>query len=308
MPAIHNWTATIESYLAEGRTVSGGSPAKKVDFAKLFADRNALADDTVVKLGDAEVTIGDLRAYDEARGGELAAELKRQQDQLKTDQAKLNAASENVAKLYIELEAARKQLPTGTPATTAVTDPYANYESDQVFGPLVKALRSEQSSHKSALEALTANVDKIAKSVAAMGTTYMGDKAARDFADLMAKDDPVRPKDLSLDSLYRTAMERRILDSNNLPDIKRTYNELTRDARHAHELEQARADERAKVAREAAEGAMLPRPGTGPFGPRPATGEAPKNLNDAFAKASNDRELWQQVSNASSPILGGSFQ
>ena len=279
---------------------------KKVDFSKLFADTKAIPDDFVVKVGDAEYTMADIREYDKQRGGEVQAALESEQEQLKKDKAALQTASERVAKTYIELEAEKQRLVGAKPADATGGDPLAAYEADQVFAPVVKQLRKVEAEHSAALKAIDDKMKKIVESVGQMGVTYMGDKATRDFADIMAQEDPVRPKDLNLDALYKIAVEQRIYDRNNLPDIRKTYDNLTRDARHQHELKAAEARGRESLAREQQEAAMLPMPsGVHPSARQGA--EMPKNLNDAFGKAGQDRELWKAV-NQPTLIGGGSIQ
>ena len=281
-------------------------PAKKLDFATLFKDTKAFPDDFVIKLGDNDVTMGDLRAYDVERGGELQAELQRQQAQLAEDQRKLQTASERVAKTFIDLEREKASLASnGGTHQPSAADPMAAYENDQVFGPMLKYVRSVESTISSNLKQQNEKLETLVKSIGQMGVTYMGDKAASDFKAIMQRDDPVRPANLTLDTLYKLAVEGRHLDRNNLPDLNAAYDTLTRDARHKHELEQARADERTKIERERQEAAMLPMPSIG--GNRPPAEAQPVNLNDAINKASQDRELWKTI-NTPQLIGGGSMQ
>jgi len=261
----------------------------KPNFKQLFADRTKYSDDIKFTLGDAEVTLGDLRAYDSEVGGELQKQLK----DLEARESKLQAASENVAKMWIDIEAQRKQLDGTNKGTPGNDDPLAKYSKDEVFGPVVGYMRNVEEGYKKQLGDLSGKLDSLTKSIAQMGATYMGDRASQDFSAI-PEDDPVRPKDLTMDKLYKFAVENRIYDRNNLPDMKDAYKRLTSDARHAYELEQARAEERRKVQEELAEGAMLPRPMSGlpalPEGMKPAA-----NLQEAFSKAATDRDMWKQV-------------
>jgi hypothetical protein len=278
---------------------------KKFDLAKLFSDPNAVPDDFEIKLGDAVVTMGDIRAYDAQRGGDVLAEVKRQQAALASEKAELQKASERVADTYVKLEAEKLRLAGVAPTTVTTTnDPLAAYEKDPVFGPVMQHMKSRETALEAATKALDAKLDAVNKLVGQVGMSVTNEKATRDFREIMSGDDPVRPTDISLDSLYKLAVERNIRDRAGLPDIKTAYNELTRDARHKHELEQARADERTKIETERAEAAMLPMPGIGPNGRRGASAEPPaKNLNDAFSKAGNDREMWKEISTAN--LIGG---
>lgn len=279
--------------------------SKKLDFARLFADpKNA---ELSVKLGDAEFTIADLVEYDKQRGGEVMAEIKRQQADLEKQRNELATASTKVAETYVELEAEKRKLASQRPTNTTVEDPLAAYERDEVLGPVVKSLRTQQSNLEKLQADLSTKLDAINKNLGAQGVALVTSKAARDFADIMQQEDPVRPKDLSLEALHKIAVERRMYDRSNMPDIKAAYNELTRDARHAHELEAAREDERNKIAAEQAEAAMLPIPGI--HNARQQQGAEPpaKNLNDAFAKARVDKDMWKEV-NTATLVGGGGIQ
>lgn len=268
-----------------------------VDFKKLFADKAAYGDDLKITLANGnELTLGDLRAYNAQTGGELQKELDRQKADLDNRAQTLKKAEEKTANLFIELESQRKALEAsngGNGGKPTPADPLERYERDEVFGPVVKSMREQNATLSTKLDEVTKNLDKVVKSVASMGTTYMGDKARNDFAALPA-DDPVRPKDLSLDSLYKFAVERRIYDSNNIPDVKEAYATLTRDARHKHEVAEAEKRGREARDREIAEGAMLPRPVSG-LPPLPEGVKPPINMADAFAKAGTDKDMWRGI-------------
>lgn len=262
------------------------------DFKKLFADKAKYPDTLEIQVGEATVSLADLREYDASVGGELQKQMKALQD----DRAKLETASQRVAQTYIDLEAQRRTLEATPAALPTNADPLAKYEADEVFRPVVQHMRGIESKQQAALDKVTQQLDQVVKSIAQMGTTYMGDKARMDYSAIPA-DDPVRPKDLSLDALYKFAVEQRVYDQNNLPDLRTAYKKLTADARAIHNVEEARRDERAKVLQELQEGAMLPRPTSGmpalPEGMKP-----PLNMQDAFSKAGQDKDMWKQINNA----------
>ncbi len=271
-----------------------------VDFKKLFADTTKYPDTIQLQLGDATVSLGDLRQYDASAGGALQAELKLQQDALAADRLKLEKAGEQVAQTYLALEAEKARLAGAQPPPAASTDPLARYEADEVFRPVVTHMRGIEAQNKAALEAVTSKLDQVVKSIAQMGTTYMGDKARMDFSAIPT-DDPVRPKDLTLDSLYKFAVERQVYDRNNLPDLREAYNRLTADARHTYDIAAAEQRGRDAATLEAREGAMLPRPSSGlpalPEGMKP-----PINIGDAFGKAASDKDLWKQINMATGSL------
>lgn len=279
------------------------------DFTRLMKDEKAFGDDLMIRVGDSDVPLGDLRAYNEQTGGDLAAELDRRAQALAVDQGKVQQASEAVAKLYTDLEAQKAafaQERTHQPLAPG-SDPLAAYEADPVFGPVMKQLKTVESGYKSEFGEMSKKLDQVVRSIAQMGTTYMGDKATKDFSDIMSKDDPVRPKDLNLDSLYKFAVEQRVYDRNNLPDLKTAYERLTAPQRHTYEVQQAEQRGREAMQREINEGAMLPRPVSG-LPPLPEGFKPPRNLNDAMSRAGQDRDLFKEIMNASTPILGGSIQ
>jgi len=271
------------------------------DFKKIFADKTKYPDTMKLVLGDGvEVTLAELRDYDASVGQALSKELETQRKALEVEQTKVATATQNVAQMWANLEEQRKalaaQMSQNTPQPTS-NNPLQKYEEDDVFRPVMQHIHGIESKTETALKDVTSKLDQVVKSIAQMGSTYMGDKARMDFNSLPA-DDPVRPKDLNLDTLYKFAVERSIYDRNNLPDLREAYSRLTADARHQHELAEARKDERNKVESEIREGAMLPRPVSG-LPPVPEGFKPPINMADAFSRAGSDRELWKNINIAS---------
>jgi hypothetical protein len=266
-----------------------------IDFKKIFANRDKYPDTMKFTLGDgAEVSLADLREYDASVGGDLRKELDRQRLELDADRTKVTEAGNRVAQMYVDLEAQRRALPV---ATTPNADPLAKYAEDEVFRPVVQHMRQIEEGYKGELKSVTEKLDQVVRSISQMGATYMGDKALNEFSSLPAND-PVRPPNLTLDSLYKYAVEQGVYDRNKLPDLREAYNKLTSDARHKHEITAAEQRGREAERQDRAENAMLPRPNGGmpalPEGFKP-----PINMQDAFARAATDKDLWKQINTAS---------
>jgi hypothetical protein len=270
----------------------------KVDLKALFNDPKLVPDDFKVTLPNgAEVTMHDLRLYDSMRGGELQADLVKAQEELKAGQAQLRQSSEQVAKMFVDLQAKEAALAAAPPAAgPASADPMAAYNNDQLFGPVMTRINGIETKFDTALKTLTDKLTQSVNAIGQMGQTYMGERAMATYKDIMARQEPegIRPRDLSLDGLFKYTVDNRIYDRNNLPDLNAAYERMTQPARHAHELKQAEERGVAAERQRVQDQAMLPRPSIG--GPKPPEGvEVARNLNDAINRAANDTDLWKQI-------------
>lgn len=268
------------------------------DFKKLFADTNKYPDTMTFKIGDAEVSLGDMRQYDALYDGALKTELQKQQAALEADKGKVNEASNKVAKMFVDLQQKEALLQEKMKQTQPQpnADPLAQYADDPVFKPVVSRMSAIEQKLQDSLKAVDDKLQQLTQATAQMGTTMLGEKARIDFSALPT-DDPDRPKDLTLDSLYKLAVEQRIYDGNNLPDLRAAYDRLTAPARQARQIKEAEQKGREAAMREIQEGAMLPRPVSG-LPPLPEGYKPPVSMEDAFRQAGSDRDMWKQINTA----------
>jgi hypothetical protein len=267
------------------------------DLSSVLKDKTKFADDLEVQVGDQKVTLGDVRAWDLANAGAVQRSLEADRKALDVERAKVQKAADTVTQMYVQMEDERKKMLTNPPAREAKnTDPLADYDDDPVIGPLAKYLKSANQTVLDRLDKLeNEKLATINKSLVDMGTTYMTDRAAREFDELMSREDPVKPKDLSLESLYKYAVDNNIRDARTkIPSIKNAYDQMTAPQRHEHQLKEAREQGRKDAMEESRRAAILPRP-TGPVGQvgkGSAAKDLPKNLDQAIAKAAEDVAIW----------------
>lgn len=269
----------------------------KIDIKTLFSDTKKFPDSYVIKLdNDAEIDLGTLRAFDASRGGEVQADLSRQQKALEAERKKLEQSATQVAQLYVNLEDKAQKLAATPSASAATADPLADYEADPNWAPVIKAIRTQQSHVDAITTKFDDTVKKLVDSIGKMGLTYVNDRGRSQFNEIVARKDPYTPKDLSYDALYKFAIDNRKLDASGMPDLHKAYDDMTSQARFDHAVKEAEKRGAESKEREIRESAMLPSPGAG--GRQPVAGAEVvnvKNIDDAFKQAAGDKSLWRTI-------------
>jgi hypothetical protein len=277
-------------------------PDKKPEFdpALVLKDRKNFPDDLEIPLGNGAVmTLGAFREYDTATQGSVQAELEKGRKALDAERQKVEAASNSVAQMYVELQKQQATLEAQPPAAR----PPAKVDAlDEVLetDPVYTRLRKDMAQWESKFGALDKKIDdgfgRINSTLNEVGSTYLTERYQRDYDDIMATQDEARPKDLSLEQLYRYASDGGFKKRNGIIDMRRAYDQMTQPKRTELAIAKARDEGRAEAIKERDRNAMLPKPGYGP--PIPGLDkiiggqQAPKNLEEAFAAAANDREMW----------------
>lgn len=269
-----------------------------VDLSKVFNDKTGFPDDYSITLPNgAELTMADLRAWNEESGGALKAEMakvSKEWDKIKAEQEKVTKASQSVAQMFLDLEEQKKQLahqPQGHRA-----DPFDELVESDPLAKHVKAIRDEV---KAQMDALREENKKLYKSMGQMGQTYMNDLARAEFDHL--RNDPDFSSDLTLEGVFDYAVKQGIKRSDGIPDVKRAYEQLTAPKRQERLTKEAVSKAREQWEEEAKKSALgmppkgMPNQGFGPMRGPSSVGDMnkpPRNLREAIARGAQDPTIF----------------
>lgn len=277
----------------------------KFDPALVLKDTKNFPDEMEIPLANGGVmTLGAFREYDRATQGSLQTEMEKGRKALEEERRKIDAASQSVAKLYVEVEKQRAELDaratelaTRGKGRTQELDPL-----DEVLAndPVYTRLSKQMAAYDAKLEALQKKQDesfgKINSTLNEVGSTYLQERYEKDYDGIMTREDAARPKDLSLESLYKYANDNGIKKRNGIIDLNRAYDQMTQPARMKLEIEKAREQGRAEAIKERDLNNLMPKPTQGltiPGLDNIIHGKAaPKNLDEAFAAAANDPTMF----------------
>lgn len=275
----------------------------KFDPALILKDTKNYPDDMEIPFGNGVMTLGAFRAYDQATRGELQTALERDRKELEAERKKLDAASQSVAKLYVDVEKQRGELETRASelqqhaahkgSTGSASDPLEEVlNNDPVYQRLSKSIASYDEKLKALDKKLDEGFGRVSSTLNEVGSTYLQERYEKDYDGIMAREDAARPKDLSLEGLYKYATDNSIKRKNGIIDLNRAYEQLTQPARMKLEIEKAREQGRAEAIKERDLNNMMPKPTQGltiPGLDNIIQGRnAPKNLDEAFAAAAQD--------------------
>jgi DNA repair exonuclease SbcCD ATPase subunit len=251
---------------------------------KFLAEAQAHPDSTPVRIGDQELTLGDLRALDKQEREELNTRLanaKKLEEEVKTRQGEVLDLSKKAQAAYDAAVEAQKK--AGTPPPASGADPFA----DPWLAPVKKALDERDAK----IGELTNAIKQMVTVVGNAANTFSEDRWDRQYQTI---DFGKREKKPTRDEILQYAKDNKILDRFGLPSIAGAWDKMS----EADRLEEVRKAEREK-GRE--EGRMeviasrLPVPGTPGAGPAitpkiPANGDI---LGDLYADSLKDPELKQ---------------
>jgi len=280
---------------------SSADNKQKFDPSIILKDTKNFSDDIEITLPNGAVmTLGDMREYDAATQGSVAKELAKGREELAAERRKVEAASNSVAQMYVELEKQKQQLADlgkgggGRREEKDELDDVLN--ADPVYARLSKAQAALQAKIDAMEAKITDGFGKVNNTLNEVGATYLNERYEEDFNRLMSRDDPAKPKDLDLSSLYKYAAENGIKKRNGIIDLNRAYEQYTAPKRLEIEKQTAYEKGKADAIKERDVVNMMPRPTHGmdiPGLDKVVSGAvAPKNLNEAFAAAAKDPSIW----------------
>jgi len=259
------------------------------------------ADDMVLSLPDGTTaTVGEMRGMEAAERNAL---LKRQRD--------LESAEQGLLQRTNSLRQAGLLDEQLNPITTReikqqITASTGLDESDPLFGPMVKETKAEiarlQAEHKAELDAIKAQVGKIAGATQQAVQGYLGDFYDATFTrSLSTLPEPVR-KDVKLEDAIKFATDRKLLDASGRLDIASAVDRMSWDRVKDYERSQI-AKESQQLTEEKKSLAQMSRPGlNGPRVTKPSKeGFSPvdekgrtKSFEEALAAAQDDDQIWTE--------------
>lgn len=257
-----------------------------LDFGQIFRNKEKYPDTFKFKMGDEEIELGVLRAYNEQANGDLVKELKAQQTSLNAERQKVNTAADEVAKLYVAVQEEKGKMSK----TVDATDPYAEQEADPLVGGLAKVMRQQAMQHAAEMKAISEKLGLLEKNQSQIGLTYLNERANADFKSLESDPD-FKDSGLTVNQLYQDAVKNGLKDQNGIPDVRRAYKMATEDKRVARLVKEAEERGAQKFQEEQKMNNLLPKPG---FGPRTTGVETPsyKDINGALSAAMKDPGIW----------------
>src|SRR5208337_1048724 len=98
-------------------------------------DKKGFPDAQEIAIGDLKITLGELRAFQDASGQDVAKQLEADRVKLKAEQEQIARAQEEVVALWTKLQDAAAR----PPARTA--EPAADWTADPLFAPVAKYLK-----------------------------------------------------------------------------------------------------------------------------------------------------------------------
>lgn len=290
---------------------------------EVLADKTKYPDNLVWNLeGGTAVTLAQLRGLsDESQSAitKREAELVKSQQAIDAKDAEIKKAQLNTANLYTALQTAKEAIANGkfdtlpaevkalfgnsvpTGSNNNSNDPFAvlsNLERDSLLGPLVTVIKSVKADAVKA-QAEAANVINIQKQ---MAEAYLNDRLEETYDRIV----PANKQDsLTLEKLIQHSVSNKYFTRSNIPDIRKAMKDLTAADTAAEREAAIRKEERDKVMAEmngrSPDGnnqIFVPQPQNFGLDVHNRSGAAPKpfkTLDEAFAAAANDKDIWANV-------------
>ncbi len=256
--------------------------------AEAIKDRKNFSDDTKFTAQNGfETTLGELRAFQDATGQDVAKAIESEKIKLAEENKKLAAAQEEVLTMWTNLKAAEDKLKnTVTTTSTTATD----WTKDPFFAPVAEYLKAN----------VEAQIAKQAEQIAqfqkalGLGVKYITDT----FSEMRYAGMPEEfRKEIGYDVAVKTAAEKKYLDSGGVPDVRKVYDEWRTPRERKAETDKIREEAYSK-ARQDLLANNLARPSGMPVGVAPTVDpNAPKTIRESFQRLKEDPEFFNQIYN-----------
>lgn len=281
----------------------------------VLADKAKYGDNLAWQLENGvSVTLGQLRQMSDERQLALTnqeKEIERRNGEIALAERKLKEGQVQTADLYAKMNQAMEAIKSGrltdplvaqlfgsiSGVTPPNADPFAELsrlETDTLMGPLVKMLKQVNERASKAEQAVAENV----KVQQRMATSYINGTLEDRYDRLVPAD---KQDKITLEALIKDAVNHNELRSDNTPDIRKAYQRATAAETQAERDKKIAADaiEAYKKEHPEADGINVP-PSSSFFGldVHNRSGQAVqpyKNLDEAFAAAAKDKDIWSQV-------------
>ena len=254
-------------------------------FKEIIADAQTYPDNTVFKIGDAEIQLGELRGLSAAERQSVEQELMRASEARKQADTQLQNAMQ-LASTAADLKARLEAAPSSAPQPDA-------YDTDPFYGPVRERMSKLEKQYGDTIKKLQDQVELANKSLTNASVVWYKREAQREFDSYPYKDREWFPKNKSTDEVIRYAAERRLLDADGLPSVRLALDDMTREPREK-EIETAKYEEGVRAGEQRAMASSLQRPTMGIVPPKPA-GEPPKDFKEIAQRAYNNPDIQREV-------------
>jgi hypothetical protein len=252
--------------------------------AEAIKDKRGFPDDQKVALGNGlEITLGELRQFQEASGQDVAKQLEAERSKLAGEQAAVAKAQEEVVALWTKLQEQSNKQPPRTDPT-----PGSDWRKDPFFAPIAEYLSTTVEAQQNKQAEQIAQFQK----ALGLGVKYITDTLSEMRYSALPEE---FRKETPYESAVKSAAERKFLDSGGVPDIRKVYEEWERPRAQKSQMEKMREEIRTEERQKALQ-SSIPRPGGMPTGSTGAPDpNAPKTIRESFQKLKEDPAFIEMV-------------
>lgn len=257
------------------------------NLADIIKDKKTYPNEMKFSYGDGlETTLGELRAFQEASGMDVAKQLETERQKMAEEKATLAKAQEEVVNLWTKMQ----EKLAATPTPKATPEPGTDWRKDPFFQPIAEYLDKDVLSE---IKKLSDNYSQIQKALG-LGVKYITDTISEQRYAMMPDD---FRKEVGYEQAVKTAAERKLLDSGGVPDVRKVYEDW-RAPRERKAYEEKVQKEAYEKARQDLMSSSLARPSGLPVGAAPQHDpNAPKNIRESFNRLKEDPEFLNQIYN-----------
>lgn len=233
----------------------------------IISDETKYGADSKLKLGDQEISLGDLRAS-------LTARQQARIEELNKREREITLAAQRVAEMY------QQNQPGAQPAATAAADPAVTAQPDLSDDPYFKPVFGRLSAVEKALQEREQAIKGLEKQLQQRSEQFLVRLLEREYDGYQG-----RPKDLGFKDALKYAAEHNMVDQGGFPDIRGALDKMTEASRlkALEESAEQRGYARAEKERAAALRAprnRVPSPGAGPADWESAWDQAAASVQD----------------------------
>jgi len=245
------------------------------DLNEILKDKKGYPDAMELQIGAATMTVGQLRAHEEATGQSIQSQLA----EVAAQKAELAKAQEQVVQLWTDMNANRP-----APAAEPTRSQTMNWREDPFFAPVAK----DYSSIEGQLKQLNDNYGKVQQAIAS-AVKYVADRFIEN--DYRSLPEDFR-KETPLEKAVRTAQEAKYFDQGGLPAVNRVYEEWARPRTEERIRKEAYDKARKDVELETRQAAVVSmKPGFVGQTTTTANKPAHKDFSEALSHAFQDPEI-----------------
>jgi len=252
--------------------------------AEAIKDRKNFSDDTKFTAQNGfETTLGELRAFQDATGQDVAKAIEAERTKLVADQKQLAQNQEEVVRLWTQLKAAEEAAAGAKPSASAAQD----WTTDPFFAPVAQYLKEKVESQVAKQAEQIAQFQK----ALGLGVKYITDVISEQRYQMLPED---FRKETPYEKAIAAAAEKKYLDSGGVPDVRKVYENWESPRKQKAEIERVQKEAYDK-ARADLMSSQLSRPSGMPVAPEQKDANAPKTIRESFQRLKEDPEFLNQI-------------